>query len=513
VAVDPGVAQEGTPRSAETIGVPHAAAVALRWTPVGLIALAAFTALWTRLIGLDQSMWNDEVYSVVHYITPGPSAIFSSSGYVPNDHVLFELLTWATVHISGGHANATYRLWSVVPSLAALVVMAWWLLRRYGEWVAAVFAVLAVAAPVHLIYATQARGYGLSFLAGAVLVIGAVTFKEERSRRGLALIVAGSLVGIWTLPVFVLFVLAVLLPLLWFRALRRPLMITLVGLGAASLLFYAPLLSAIIHQSNQQFGTQLGWDGFVHGPLHDQLLPTMQLLLPNAPRNTLGAIIAAILVAGLIGLWRRRDWVVAVVFLGSAILTYLGLEIGRFYVSPRFASFVLLPMLAVAAVGLVEVGLLLARGIPATAVVVLACVTLSILLLSKIEKVASTDAQTPIENFQQAAAVISRTNVNEPIVTNSEGPIELRYYLGGSRGYQVMSPPALAKMFCSTRTPFIFVQDDRQAPAELPPITDTTCLVKRGAVSVGIPQQWGATLAVWFVPALPATVSRSANAH
>jgi hypothetical protein len=477
------------------------------------MALVAFTALWTRLIGLDQSMWNDEVYSVVHYIMPGPTAIFSSSGYVPNDHVLFELLTWATVHVSGGHSNATYRLWSVVPSLAAGVTMTWWLLRRYGDWVAAAFAVLAVCAPVHLIYGTQARGYGLGFLAGVLLVIGAVTFKEERSRRGLALIVVGSLIGIWTLPVFVLFVLAVLLPLLWFRRLRRPLLITLVAVGAASLLFYAPLLSAIVHQSRQQFGAQLGWDGFVLGLLDDQVVPNVQLLLPHAQLHVLEAIAAVILATGAFALWRRRDGVIAVVFLGSALLTYVGLEIGRFYVSQRFASFVLLPMLAVAAVGLVEIGTVLARTIPGATVAVLAGVVLSILMLSKIEKVGATNAQTPIENFQQAAAILSRTNVNEPIVTNSEGPIELRYYLGGTRAYQVMSPPALAKMFCSTPTAFIFVQDDRQAPAENPPITDTTCLVKRGAVGVGIPQQWGSALAIWFVPAEPASASRSAKPH
>lgn len=69
-------------------------------------------------------MWNDEVYSVVHYITPGPSAIFGSN-YVPNDHVLFELVTWVTVHITGGRSNAAYRLSLVIPALAAMAIMAW----------------------------------------------------------------------------------------------------------------------------------------------------------------------------------------------------------------------------------------------------------------------------------------------------------------------------------------------------------------------------------------------------
>jgi hypothetical protein len=31
-----------------------------RWVPLGLIGLAALTALWTRMVELNQSMWNDD---------------------------------------------------------------------------------------------------------------------------------------------------------------------------------------------------------------------------------------------------------------------------------------------------------------------------------------------------------------------------------------------------------------------------------------------------------------------
>ena len=501
----------GIRRAAEKAGRRLDVSPIARWVPVGLIALAGFTALWTRLVGLNQSMWNDEVYSVVHYITPGPSAIFSGRLYVPNDHPVFELLTWATVHITGIRSNQGYRFWGVIPALAAVAIMTWWLRKRLGDWVAAAFAVVAVCSPVHIVYGTQARGYGLCFLAAVLLVIGAVTFKEERSPRSLAIMVVGTLLGTWTVPDFAVFVAAVLVPLLWFGELRRPLLITLGAVGIASLLFYASLLHAIIAQSGQDYGLRLGWDGFFFGPLNDQVVPGLQLVLPHASPTLLQWVAAGILAVGAIGLWRRRQGIIAVTCLGGAVLTYLVLEIARFYVAGRFTSFLLLPMLAVGAVGLVEIGSLLAR-IPAGRVLaVLAAIALSILMVSKIEEVGALEAQIPIENFQEAAAMLSGTGFTEPIVTNSEGPIELSYYLGGLPYYKVLSPNVLDWMFCTRRTAFIFLEDDRQAPAENPPTVDTTCLVARHAVRVVIPQQWATTLAVWFIPAEPSRTGATSS--
>ena len=343
----------GIRRAAEKAGRRLDVSPIARWVPVGLIALAGFTALWTRLVGLNQSMWNDEVYSVVHYITPGPSAIFSGRLYVPNDHPVFELLTWATVHITGIRSNQGYRFWGVIPALAAVAIMTWWLRKRLGghgsprrsPWWLCVRPFTSCTAP-------RPAATALVFLAAVLLVIGAVTFKEERWPRSLAIMVVGTLLGTWTVPDFAVFVAAVLVPLLWFGELRRPLLITLGAVGMASLLFYASLLHAIIAQSGQDYGLRLGWDGFFFGPLNDQVVRGLQLVLPHASPTLLQWVAAGILAVGAIGLWRRRQGIIAVTCLGGAVLTYLVLEIARFYVAGRFTSFLLLPMLAVGAVGL-----------------------------------------------------------------------------------------------------------------------------------------------------------------
>src|SRR5829696_6922763 len=55
-------------------------------TAVGLIGLAALTLVWTRLVGLDTSLLDDEIASITRYVEPGPGAIFSEARWRPGNH-------------------------------------------------------------------------------------------------------------------------------------------------------------------------------------------------------------------------------------------------------------------------------------------------------------------------------------------------------------------------------------------------------------------------------------------
>jgi hypothetical protein len=127
-----------------------------------LIALAGVVLLWSRLMMLAQSLFGDDAFSIIRYIEAGPGAIWSASNWLPNDHMLFEFLTWATTRILGSHTEPVYRLWSVLPGIAASALVAWWLWEREDPWAAAIFTVLATAAPIYFDLGTQARGYGLA---------------------------------------------------------------------------------------------------------------------------------------------------------------------------------------------------------------------------------------------------------------------------------------------------------------------------------------------------------------
>ena len=87
--------------------------------PLALAAIGCALLLlaWALLAALDQSLWHDEAFSVLTYTSHGPGEILFGD-YVPNDHVLFNLLAWLTTGVLG-QSEVAYRLWSVLPALAA----------------------------------------------------------------------------------------------------------------------------------------------------------------------------------------------------------------------------------------------------------------------------------------------------------------------------------------------------------------------------------------------------------
>ena len=96
-----------------------------------LLASMALVFLWMRLIDMQIGFWDDEAATVVRYIDAGPAGIYSSSGYTPNDHVLYSLLA--------GWTSASWVTTSRLPDLdrlpgdrerhAALI----WTRRRLGR--------------------------------------------------------------------------------------------------------------------------------------------------------------------------------------------------------------------------------------------------------------------------------------------------------------------------------------------------------------------------------------------
>src|SRR5919106_4377945 len=95
----------------------------LAYLPIGLLALLGLVLLWSRLVGLDSSLWHDEAVSISTYNT------FDTALDLKSSHALFHLLSWPTTALLG-EAEAVQRLWSVFPAIAAIVVATWWAWRR-----------------------------------------------------------------------------------------------------------------------------------------------------------------------------------------------------------------------------------------------------------------------------------------------------------------------------------------------------------------------------------------------
>jgi hypothetical protein len=447
--------------------------------------------LATRLIPLDNSLWNDELHSAISYINPGPSGIWG--GYTPNDHMLFELLSWATVHLAGNHADPTYRVWGVLPAVAAAVILTAWAWRRLGPWVAAIFGVLFTTSPLAMSLSVQARGYGLGLLASALTLIGAEEVAQQRSRWGIGVFAAGGLLGIWTLPTFVLPFLALAGTMCLRKQIRRQVVLVVLAVGAATLLFYAPVLAPLSSSASALRGSSLPWHGVITGPLVDLMSPSVQLLAPSVSLTGAEIVSACVLMVGITALLLQVERFLALLLIVAAPFTYLVFELTGTATADRFMSFLLPALLLVAAVALVAAGRLLAsRGRLLAIVVVALGVGLSMFALRRGEHQFVASTTIPIEDWHGAAVLAER----EPtIITNSRYSNSLSYYVRRPV-LRILDGPLLEHTICSHAGAFAYVAHDR-APS---PQVSTDCLAQRGATSIPM-QQLRGELTVWLVPA------------
>lgn len=478
--------------------------------PAAIIALAGLVLVCSRVLPLTQSLWADEIKSITTYINHGPAAIFGH--YIAGDHILFELLAWASTAVTGAHSEAAYRFWGVVPGLAAGVLLAWWLWNRVDPWVAALFALLATASPIYYSLCIEARGYGLGFLASSCMLIGADGYVRTASRRALALFGVAAAGGIWTLPVFVLPVLAIVaLMLISVHTGRGAILLTAALLAGASLLFYAPVLGQLLTASQQNFGPQLAWYGFASGPFSDLLAPellvlvhgvgatTSQTLAPGVSSAVPGTsgwttwVPAAIVLTGF-GAAIARERFLALGCLAPAVFTYAVLDAARAHTVNRFASFLLLPLLILGAIALVTAArLTTVRRSGAVAALVCAA-----FMLWRTDEMLNATLAAPYENDREVADLVRGARIDD-VLSNSDGG-DTDFYLR-RRAVSTRTTSQLQAVFCRADGPFVYL-DELLAPSQPP----TACLVRRGAVSIQVPQRHtrgataGSPFVVWLVP-------------
>ena len=460
-----------------------------------LIVLAGAELVWTRLIMLPQGLWGDEAYSVFVYIHGGPSVIWSAARWIPNNHMLFEALTWATNGILGAHIETTDRLWSVFPAIAAVALMTSWLWRRVDRWEAAIFAVLATVAPLYFDLGVQARGYGLGFLAAALTLVAADRAAHSSARSDFLLLGVGGFVGMATLQDFLpqfLGTAAVLF--VAYPTVRRRVAMTVICTGAVTLAWYAPVLSKILGYNNP-YGVPLPWYGFITAPLRDLFGQSISSLDPSVS-VTAGAVVAAVvLLAGIAELSRRRERSLGALLIVPAICTYLTIEVVTGYL-PRFVSFVMLPLLALAAIGLGGVGRQVFRSRQLVLAGVVLLVVCTVLTLGRFFRYSSAYAQVPFEAANTAGLIING-------VQGPPGPVVTNHSLTAFSDYiapnpvRTVGPAALMHMFCAYRGRFVYLEQELFGP-----YPNTGCLIRRGSFRIALHER-RSRVWVWMVPALP----------
>jgi hypothetical protein len=488
---------------------------ARRIAPIGIVVLAAVALVWSRLLPLGQSLWADEIKSITVYIRPGPAAIYGH--YVANDHILFELFTWASTALTGARSAAAYRLWGVVPGVAAALLLTVWLWRRVDPWVAALFASFATASPIYYTLSVDARGYGLGFLAGASVLIGADAWVRTGSRRALGLLGVAAVGGIWTLPVFALPVVAVL-GLLWLEARfeRRSVLITAGLVAVASVILYAPVLTRVLSASGQSFGQPLPWYGFGLGPFRDLIAPELVVavhgidptstlaLAPGASAPIPGTsgwptwVAAGLVLVGFVLAARvHRERFLALACLLPALFTYAVLDLARIHTVNRFASFLLLPLLVLCAIGVVTMARWVTVRRFAAPAAAAAAGVLGGFMFVRTDDMLRVLQAVPYENDKLVGTVVRTADI-APVLTNFDGG-DTSYYLGRWTASR-RSAGELEDLFCSSADELTYL-DELLAPDQ----PSTACLRRRGAIEVRIPQRHmtaataGSPFVVWLV--------------
>lgn len=462
------------------------------------LAVGAAVLIWTRCLGVDNGLWHDEAFSVLHYARGGPRTILTSQEYVPNDHVLFNLLSWATAAVLG-EGPATRRLWAVLPSLMAVALIAAWAWRRLGPGTTVALVLLVALAPTHLDLAKEARGYGLMLLCAAAALVAADRVAHGGGRGALAGFAVAGFAGIATLPVFVISFLAQAVPLLARRDLRERALLAVIVVGIASLGLYWSLLEDVVGNASQEFGPLIPWHGVVTGPIDALLGPLLGIVVDRQYRPDLlwRLAAAAPVLIGFVVLVRRREGALAAALAIPLLGTYAALMLGRFHVETRFTSYLLFHALVPAAVALSAAGAAIARvrllrPLATSLAALAAAIALGHLLV-----VAKAHADRPLEAFAEAADVVRGTGISR-VVSDTVRPDGLRYALG-EHAFATLPADQLQQVLCREPGPLVFIEHRFARPAP----TDTGCLVRRGASKVQLVQRSRGFISIWILPQKP----------
>ena len=337
-----------------------------RW---GVLALAILGALlvWSRSVHLTTSFWQDEARPIYAYIWGGPREILFGT-YGIDNHLAFELVAWALTRVLGT-SEVVYRLGSLLPALGSAVWLAVWLLRRFGTAAAVTFAAVVTFSPAHLDLAPQARGYGLTFLAIAGMIVAGDAYLREQERRHLWLFVAAGALGACSFPLFALpFAFGgAWLFLVSPGSRRRDVAVALVVAGAAALLVMAnaipQLLSSAGDFQHHRRLLPLGWGENVLWPLR-LLGPMFALDLGTTPEIRVAVwdpsrwelVATTLLVYPALGLggWfllQRRQWPLLGLLLLPIVATYLTMTARHSALWPRYTSYFLYPAAVLVALG------------------------------------------------------------------------------------------------------------------------------------------------------------------
>ena len=465
------------------------------------VTLVAYVVLgsalvFTRIYGIGRSYWLDEIMTVEDFVRAGPREILAGH-YIPNNHQLFSFLAWVASS-TVGESEWALRLPSVLPFVAGVALVAWWLHTRLGALSGILFLFLATVSPLLLDITRQARGYGLAFAATAVLTVCALELRDREDGRLVVALCAAGVVGTCTLPNFGVAFVAVAAVLLTRPALRMP---TAIGTAIAIALtaaWYAPHINDLVRGSRQTYGVEIEPAWLITAPIDQILIPALiwidGVVLFPGPR-WLPLVAATLLLLGTSPL--LRDRYTALVLTASPVATILVLWITGTWAVPRFLSFLLVPLFVLIATGIASILARLRSGRPQVVRTLVAFVTLGLVAANFVATGVDV-VRLPREDPKGAVtAITSSEYANARVYAHQLRPRITAFYLG--RSVVTAKAPGWLPVACAASEPVVVVVQPWVIPRAEPPCKD-----RRGVMRYRFEQYTrGGEIVVWLVP--PAT--------
>ena len=459
-------------------------------TASAVYGLLALVLVSTRFIGLDSSLWHDEVVAVVEFIRVGPGEILAGPDL---SHELFGILAWATSS-TVGESEVALRLWSVVPFLLGVAVVTVWLHARFGALAGVLFLFLATASPLLLDISRQARGYGLAFLAMSVMLVAAL--EASRTSRGwyLAAFCVAGIVGTCTLPQFGIAFVATGVTLIADPRLRRR---AAFGVGislAAIAAWYAPHIGEVRGASRIEDGVQIGALELIVSPFQHVLIPAFlwidgTVIVASLVWIPLVLLIAVVMASSPL----LRDRRSAVIVCSGVVATLVVLWLAEAYVIPRYLSFLLVPLFVLLASGMSAI---LHRATSRPALVrTLACAAIVGIVGFTFLSVIFDVVRYPREAYRDAARAVERETLpSTPILAYVRNPEGLYFYL--DRPIRALDSSDVDTTVCDSQELVAFVTQ----PFGIPDV-EVSCLDRVGARHFRARQYArGGEMNVWLVP-------------
>jgi hypothetical protein len=461
------------------------------WTTVVAYAVLGAVLLGSRVIGIDRSFWHDEIVTVRDFIEPGPREIVA--GELLN-HELYSLLAWLT-SVAVGLDETALRMWSVAPFIAGVIVVVTWLHIRLGAPSAIAFLFFASCSPMLLDVTRQARGYGLAFLAMAVLVVAAL--EAARSGDGWTVVTfcLAGVAGSFTLPNFAVAFIATSIVLMIDRRLRARVLFGLVASVVALFALYVPHLGAAEEASREEYGAWIGATGLITAPIDQILLPALLRLDGAPPVASLAWLpVVALFVIPMLSspLLKKRQ--TALILCVGPVTTVVALWAVGTYVVPRYLSYLLVPLLMLLATGCASVLSRLGSSRPGarTLVVVMILAVVAVAFIGAASQV----LRKPREAHRDAAAAVrAMLPAGAPIYAYMLQPTDVAHYVRGPVR-ALTSPEAVDAVACTeTQTVALVTQPWRVRALGTP------CDGRAGLRRVRLEQYArGGHIDVWFIP-------------